>query len=532
MSRTVADELADGLRAAGVRFAFGMPGGDVLPLLDAFARHDIDFILTRHEASAGFMAAAVWEITGRPAACVGTLGPGATNLVTGVAGAWLDRCAMVAITGHANPDLGPDYTHQILDHASIFRPIVKRGDRLQEGRASEQIAGELAALRAAPPGPVYIDVCAQVASSIAHGAPVAPPEESAGPAIDLAPALACLERSRRPVVVVGLGAIRGGASDGVRALVRALDAPVLSTYKALGVADPDHPLFAGPFGLSPSVDRWQQRLLDDADLIVAIGLDPVELRPEWTAAWPASTPILALDGPGAAGPWGRVVARVLAPIPTSVAALMQRVAARDSEWSPSALAAHRALWQEPFDDGPDGPAAATRAAQRGAPAGTRLCLDVGSHRITASHAWVPREPIGQLQSNGLCSMATGLPYGLASRIVDPDRPCVVITGDMGLLMCAGELGVVAERGLDLVVVVFVDDALSLIELKQERVGLGGGGVRFLNPDPVLLARAFGGAGVRVRGEQAVERAVRDAIAAGGLRVVAVDIDAGAYRRQM
>ena len=159
-------------------------------------------------------------------------------------------------------------------------------------------------------------------------------------------------------------------------------------------------------------------------------------------------------------------------------------------------------------------------------------MDVGAHRITATHVFRCEEPRQQLQSNGLCSMATGLPMGIASRLVEPGRPCAVLTGDMGLLMCAGELGLVVERGLDLVVVVLLDDSLSLIELKQERRRYRSSGVRFANPDLPLLARAFGGEGVVVEGEDAVESAVRQAFAAGGLQVVGVRIDAAAYRQQM
>ena len=530
--------LAEGLHARGVRVAFGMPGGDVLPLLDAFAQVGIRFVLVRHEGSAGFMAAAVWELTRTPGVAVATLGPGATNLISGVAGALLDRCTIVAITGQASTHVLPQYTHQILDQTALFQPVVRRTTRLSEEVGAMQILASLRALDTGRPGPIHFDLSSTAAAALAQTGirDLLKPRVNPAPTPDVTDAAHKLAQAKRPVVIIGCGDLTISAANGARRLIEAARAPALCTYKALGMADPEDPLYAGPMGLSPVVDRHQQALLAQADLVIAVGLDPVELRPDWLPGWPDALPIVSIDPHGQPDLMG-AVAHLTGPAMATLDALREAAFGEDgaserSTWNAPELIAHRAAWQAPFDDGPTGPAAATRAIQRGAPPRTRLCMDVGAHRITASHAWVCHEPVQSLQSNGLCSMATGLPYGIASRIVDDDRPCAVLTGDMGLLMCVGELGVVVEQGLDLVVVVFLDQSLSLIELKQERKALKGGGVTFGNPDVVKLAESFGGQGVVVEGEDAVEGAVRAAFEAGGLQVVGVKIDSDAYRQQM
>ena len=404
--------------------------------------------------------------------------------------------------------------------------------------SNSAILASMRAMDTGRPGPIHFDLSSTAAAAPAQVGirELLRPTTRAAAVPDVTAAAALLRDAKRPVVVVGCGDLTIATANGARRLIEAARAPALCTYKALGMADPEHPLYAGPMGLSPVVDRHQQALLAQADLLVAVGLDPVELRPDWLPGWPLDLPVLSVDPHGQDDLQGAVTALTGPPMAT-LDALREAAFGEDgdspsSTWSIPELRAHTAAWQAPFADGPLGPAAATRAIQRGAPPRTRLCMDVGAHRITASHAWVCHEPVQNLQSNGLCSMATGLPYGIASRLVDDDRPCAVLTGDMGLLMCAGELGVVVEQGLDLVVVVFLDQSLSLIELKQERKALAGGGVTFGNPDVVKLAEAFGGRGVVVEGEEAVEAAVRAAFAAGGLQVVGVRIDAGAYRRQM
>jgi acetolactate synthase-1/2/3 large subunit len=282
--------------------------------------------------------------------------------------------------------------------------------------------------------------------------------------------------------------------------------------------------------LSPVVDAHQQALLAESDLLIAIGLDPVELRPQWLPGWPADLPMIAINSsPDIVHP---VQVALGGPTPEIVDTLGDRCAGAPSAWTAKDVADHRARWAGVFDDGPDGPAETIRAVQRGMGPDALCSMDVGAHRITASHVWRCSEPLQQVQSNGFSSMGTGLPGAIAARLCFPGRPVLALTGDMGLWMTLGELGVVQERGLDLVVVYLADESLSLIELKQERSALENHGVRFDNPDVVGLGQAFGGTGHRVRGAGPVEEAVRHARESGGLHIIEACIDPGAYRRQM
>jgi len=536
--------LAEALKARGVTHAFGMPGGSSLPFLEAFRAVGIEFVLVRHEGSAGFMADAAFHITRAPGVCIATLGPGATNLVSGVAGSLLERSKVVAITSQIGTAIRDRYTHQILDQVALFRPVARRVVAVNTDMAAMQTLTALATLDRHPPGPVVLDIPTEVASATVSEADArwgmhARPR----PIPDVSHAAELLQKARRPLVVVGCGELSIPVANGVRRLVTAADAVSLTTYRAVGMVDDAHPLHAGAFGLSPVVDAHQRGLFEQADLMVAVGLDIVELRPQWLPGWPEDLPIVSVDAFGQDDLLGCIVEELTGPVMETLDALREAAFGAppdddpdaiqgETDWTAAALEAHRVACMAPFDDGPDGPAATIRAVQAGSPEGTRFSLDVGAHRITAAHVLRAGSPNQILQSNGFSSMGTGLPGAIASRLVDPKTPAVALTGDAGLWMTVGELGVVQERGLDLVVVYLSDASLSLIQLKQERIPLPDHGVTFANPRVGPLAEAFGGVGVTVRGADAVRQAVEEAHARGGLTVIEAVVDPAAYRRQM
>lgn len=528
--------LARALRAAGVRHAFGMPGGEVLPLLDALRAEGIDFVLVRHEGSAGFMADAAWQLTGAPGLCVATLGPGATNLVSGVAGALLERTPLVAVVGRVADAHRNVYTHQTLDQPALFRPIVKHAVTLTAAAAWREIPLALRHLFDGRPGPVFIELPVDVAETPQAGAWVdrfepapAPPAPGA-----VSAAAAALAGARRPVILLGPADRSLETQAALAPLVARLGAPTLASYRAKGLLDESDPWCAGAFGLSPVVDRAQQALLERADVVLTVGFDAADLRPQWLPGWPPSARLVAVDRAPPLDLLHPVEHLLVGPIPATLAALDAALVPLGARalWTPAELARHRAEIEAPFHDGPDGPAAAIRAIQAAAPPDVITAFDVGAHRITAAHVWRCATPGGLLQSNGLASMGFGLPAAIAARICRPDRPALAITGDMGLWMALGELGVAQERGLDLVVAYLSDESLALIELKQQRMRLPTAGVRFRNPAVEPLAAAFGGKGWRARGPEAIAEAVRGAFAQGGLHLIEIPVDAAAYARQM
>ncbi len=532
---TPSEILASQLAERGVKHAFGMPGGVVLPLIEAFERHGIEFVLVRHEGSAGFMADATAQLTGAPGVCVATLGPGATNLVSGLAGALLDRAPVVAVTGQVDPGLANVYTHQTLDQRALFKPVCKHSVTLTAEQAWREIPLALRHLELGRRGPIHLNIPASVFTA---EQPEALPDRFVPAPVDhrvamIDQALPCLRAARRPVMLVGLSQLDEALARVVGQLAERFSMPVLSTYKAKGVPNEDHPWYAGSFGLSTTVDLLQQQLLATADLLLTVGLDPVELRPQWLPGWPSDLPVIALDRAAPHDLVHPLEQLYVGDIARNLSWLLQDEGGR-SAWTLDELGRHwdrmAALFTE--DTSEMGPAAAIAAIQTGFPDEGICALDVGAHRITASHVWTCRQPNTLLQSNGFSSMGYGLPAAIAARLAFPDRPAMALTGDMGLWMTLGELGLAAERGLDLTVVYLADRSLSLIEIKQRRMGLRHSGVRFENPDVVALASAFGGTGVSVEEPEHLEQAVAQASARGGLQLIEARIDPAPYATQI
>jgi acetolactate synthase-1/2/3 large subunit len=534
---TVADEIAKTLAAYGVRFAFGIPGNDVLELVRACEEHGIRFVLAKSEPSAAFMADAVFHLTGAPAALIAALGPGIANAISGLAGAVQERSAMVVLTGEMASAQAGIYTHQVFDHVALAAPVTKYAAALNPARAAQQVAKALDIALSHPPGPVMLNIAADHSRAEARG------QASFLPArrLPAMPREAELERlrqtldgARRPLALVGLGALRGGAPEGTAAFLRSRALPFLATYKAKGIVPEDNPLCLGALGLSPVVDAENLRLVADADLMVLIGFDPIELRDAWLDAWGADKACLSLD-------WGSLGHRVfpvgeeaLGDLPAILAALTGP--ARPVAWPAERLQAHRqavATIVRPRDPpGAISPAALFHAVSRRIGKDWTLTVDVGAHRILANHVIACRTPGQLLQSNGLGHMGCAVPYGIAAQLVRPGHAVVALVGDGCLLMTLGDLALAAELDLPLVVVVLNDAALSLIKLKQRKMQLAPRAVDFASPRFDILGQGFGAAATSVRSLADFEAAFDEAVASRRFAVIDAAIDPAEYLEQM
>lgn len=521
---TVTALIAEALAAQGVRHVWGMPGGDTLPLVDAVEARGIPFVLVRDEASAGFAADASAQLTEGVGACAATLGPGLTNLVSGVGGALLDRAPLIAMTSRYTTDRHGSYTHMMLDQTGLMQSTGKAVFRLTAANAAREVRRALAIARAPRPGPVWLEIPTEVGAAITPGSVLAPPP-SATSRSALDPAThARIAGWRRPAILVGFGARHAP----IAGLAAALRAPVLTTYKAKGaIPEVDSGFWAGSASLSPVVDRVHQACLADCDGVLLIGWDPVELRDHWMPGWPEDVEVVVLDG------------HTPTDLPTrvddlAVGDLHQLVgdAARTgaSTWTEAEVAAWRASWQALLQDDGTGPATAVRAVQAGLPPDGVVAFDVGAHRIVASNVWRASAPDRVLQSNGLASMGYALPAAIAASALG--FPSLALTGDMGVQLTMGELMTAAERGWPLTVVVFVDQELALIALKQKRADLPMRGVTFRNPDWEALGRAVGGRGRVARGPAAVQAAVQAAMGRDGVDVIAVPVEPARYLEQI
>ncbi|MEM9317487.1 MAG: thiamine pyrophosphate-binding protein [Pseudomonadota bacterium] len=529
MTRRTADILAQRLYDAGIRYAFGMPGGEVLTFVDALQRAGITFVLIRHENAGGFMAEGVHHATGAPALLVTTVGPGALNAVNVVENARQDRVPMIVVTGAVDGAVAARYNHQVLDQVALFRTVTKASFTMEAG-AAEALADRAVALATDPrPGPVHIDLPIAVAAAEASPAP----EQRRRPTLPTAPAGAALEaardmiaRAKRPLIIAGVDALNGGAGPQITKAAEGLSAPVITSYKGKGLIGEAHPLAMGGAGLSPKADRELLPLVAEADLILGAGYDPIEMRPGWQDPWDPAKMIDITAAPNDHYMHQGGI-NIIGDIAASFAALTDGVA-NQASWGARPAEVKAAL-AKVFAPEPDwGPARVIETCRRILPPETRASADSGAHRILLSQMWRCDYPRALVQSSGLCTMGCAVPLAMGASLAEPDRPSVSFSGDAGFLMVAGELATAADLGLRTIFVVFVDRSLALIELKQRQRQLANTGVDFGYTDFAALGRAMGGNGHRATDVAMLETALQSALEADRFTVIAAEIERGAY----
>ena len=523
---TVAQGLAAALERHGVRRLFGVPGGgSSLDVIDAAANRSMKFVLAKGETSAAIMAAVTAELSGAPGVILTGVGPGAASAVNGIAYAALERAPVVLITDCFEDTPGLRPLHQRFDQGALYMPLVKAYRRLSADDGAAAIEELLQTALDQPQGPVHIDLSSQQAAApLAERDPpaAAPPPTEA----DLAAARTLLSSAKRPVVVAGLQARDAPAAAALSTLVDALDCPVLATYKAKGAFPENDQRCVGLFtGASAEAE-----CIASADLIVFFGLDPVELIPQ---PWGLQAPVLDLSPvPGQPHPVATTAA-VAGPLAQLVEGVAD--AARKSAWTTEEITAlrdglRRRLSMEP--GGGRNTQAVVEAVGRAVPAGVRLSVDAGAHMFSAMAFWEALAPYDVLKSNGLSTMGYALPAAIASALHEPDRPAVAMTGDGGLMMCLAELATAVRYGLNVVVVVFNDAALSLIDIKQQRQQRQSRGVRYPAVDLAAAARGLGCRAWQVDEGAPLEPVLAEVFAGTGPAVVDIAIDPAGYGAQL
>lgn len=526
---TGADIVAAQLATAGVTHAFGIPGGEVLALVDALERADIRFLLAKHENAAGFMAEGLWHATGTQPVLVATLGPGVANAVNVVANAQQDRVPLLFITGCVDQALAESYTHQVFDHQAVLRPLVKGSFRAAAGTEDLVIAKAIALARRGRPGPVHVDLPISVAEARGPARRLAPAPlpEKAIPA-DLAIASRLLAAARRPLVIAGLDLVARDGAAALRDFIDRTGAPLLTTYKAKGLLPEAHPQVIGGVGLSPKADAIVRPLIDAADLIVLAGYDPIEMRLGWRNPWPADKPVI--DIVSEAMPHGMHASTLLleGDVTTILARLTGTLPAGAPVWDDGEPAALRSRFREAFTSPAMwGPHAVFETLRAVAPAGTIATADSGAHRILLSQMWPCDGPRQLLQSTGFCTMGCALPLATGAAL-GSGKPALCFVGDAGLEMVLGELASLRDLGLTVVIVTLVDESLSLIALKQTQMGLARAGVDFGGTDFAAVATAMGGYGITITDRESLKREATAAFSRVGFSVLACRVDAAQY----
>lgn len=526
---TVAEAVARAIAAAGIEIVFAFPGGGSnLLLIDALSSAGVRVVLTRSEEGGAFMASTYGELRRLPGVLLTSLGPGAASAVNGAAHALLDRAPLLIISDRHSAAEAATSTHQLLDQRRLFAPVTKWQAEIATEDAYATTEQAIAIATAAPRGGVQLELAHDVARTPTQTGPPRPESDASEPldADRIRTAAKAIAAARRPVLLVGLEARYHRFMQGALTTVaERLPAPVLSTYKAKGVFPETHPLSAG-IVTGAEIER---SLLEQADLIVTVGLDPVELLPR---PWPHAAPIIALrehalqDGhlPSTQTLVGRTDALL--------AALADPIEAPRSEWTQDRISAIATESLERLRvPSADGPAAweIVEAVAAAASPETIVAVDAGAHMFAATSFWRATRPDGFLISNGLSTMGYAVPAAVAAALVEPERPVIAFTGDGGFLLHANELETAARTGASVVVVVLNDACLSLIRVKQDDAALERRAVDFLSTDFASLAQSLGGSGARATTVAEARDAVAHGLAQGGPFVVDVTISGAEYR---
>jgi acetolactate synthase-1/2/3 large subunit len=524
-----ADLIVATLKAAGVDRGFGVPSGNVLPLMEAMRKGGIDFVLTAHEGSAGFAADVTGRMTGAPGLCLATLGPGATNLATGVGCAFLDRSPMIAITCNLNTDQLGRRIQMWIDHHTLFKPITKATLRLEKGRVGETLAAAIRLALSEPKGPVHLDLPEDVALATANElAPVLaiPAKIAAAPDAAIARAGELIAAAKRPIAVLGSSAMRMASPGLLRQVIERHNLPFATTTMAKGMIDEDHPLSLGC--IERGCRQIQRRFLRSADLIIGLGYDTIEVEYE---AWIGDVPLLQIDiEPVDIAPSVKLLHQATGDLDSSLARLAA-LAAATNDWTADALADHRRTFQAALR--PAGKTftahAAIDAVRRALPREGLLSFDVGAHTHQIAGQWIAHAPKSFHITNGWSSMGFGLPGAIATKLARPDLPVVCLLGDGCFQMTCGEVAVAKRMGLALPIVVLDDKWLALIKIKQIRRQFPLYGTELQEEDYGEPPRHyFGVPAIGVTDPLALEQAVKQALIAKGPTVIEAVVNSDHY----
>ena len=514
-----------------VRFAFGIPGEENLELMDALRESSIRFVLTRHEEAAAFMADVYGRLTTHAGVCLATLGPGATNLVTGVADAYLDRAPLVAITAQTNLSRVHRESHQFVDILQLFDPITKWNARIESPDTIPEIVRKAFKLaEAEKPGSTHVELPENIADEEANAASRPLPIERIGnPSPDRASldkAADLIQKAERPIVLAGNGVIRSGASDELRGFAEDLHIPVAHTFMGKGAMPWTSPMNLLTVGVLPR--DYELAGLDESDLVIAIGFDFVEYDPRsWNPR--GDRRIVHIDSlPAEISVHYVPEVEVVGEIRTSLHVLREQVRRpREPAWairsrervlkrleselgerSKGVLKPQRILWELRDILGPD----------------DLLISDVGAHKLWLGRFFRTMKPNTVIISNGLSAMGIALPGGIAAKLADPDRRVMTLSGDGGFLMSIHELETAKRERTATVNLVFRDGGLGSIRWKQMAKFGRMTGTGFDNPDFVRLAEAFGIRGFRVEHPSELSSVLSEALQEASPTVVDVPVD--------
>jgi acetolactate synthase-1/2/3 large subunit len=527
-TRRASDVFVECLEAEGVKHVFGIPGEETLDLNESLADSSVEFVPVRHEQGGAYIADVYGRLTGHAGVCLGTLGPGAMNLVTAVADAFLDRAPLVALTGQADLERMHKESHQYIDVVEVMRPITKWNARLTDARIIPEVVRKaFKVAESEKPGATHIELPEDVMASEVDAEPLPrrKPVQPEPAARELLRAADLIRGALNPVALAGNGAVRAGAAPALREFVRATGIPVAETFMGKGLIDPEDPKALGSVGLQAG--DYKMAGFEDADVVIAIGYDLVEQSPQtWNPS--RDKTIVCIDSLPAeideyfvpevelVGDIYHVLSRLgeeCRHVPHSGGSNRLREvvlgrfeAAKDDDHFP--MQPPRALYE------------IRRALGRE----DLLVSDVGLHKLWIGRMFPAYEPNTVLIANGLAGMGFAVPAAIAAKLVHPSRKVVAVNGDGGFLMNCQELETASRLKTPFVSVVWENSQYGSIVWKQDKKFGRHFGVDFTNPDFVQLAESFGLPAWRCESVSDFSRRLTEALALDVPSLIVMPID--------
>ncbi|MBS4175147.1 acetolactate synthase large subunit [Bacillus sp. FJAT-49736] len=525
------DVLVQCLENEGVDFIFGIVGNETLDLADSLSRSEqIQYITVRHEQGAAFMADVYGRLSGKTGVCLATLGPGATNLLTGIASATLDHSPVVAITGQAELSRQHKHSHQYIEVIKLMEPITKWAIQVKEASTIPEIIRKAFRIsKLEKPGAVAIELPEDLAISTippvklpVTAEPISIPNNET-----ILSAITIIQQSTKPFILVGNGVIRSHALLEFQTFIEALQAPVAHSFTAKGILPKEHSQNLFTFGFMEKDEVLPG--IQEADLLIVIGLDSNERLPK---AWNRKkTPILHIDSqPAEIDEFYPTQLELVGNIKETLKCF-QAYDLPLKEWQPSGNLkmhieqAYNITWNHTIHASLS-PTIENilHVIQMAATDETIIISDVGAHKISVARTLQPKKPNRLIISNGLASIGISLPGAIGAKLACPNHPVICLTGDGGFITNAAELETAKRLGLSFIVIVLNDAVFKIEEDTMDKKFGDSYGVRFQNPDFVEFANSFGINGLRVRKLDEFFKALSTALqSADGITLIEVPL---------
>ena len=522
-----AELLVKCLENEKVEYIFGIPGEENIDVMDALLDSPIRFVTTHHEQGAAFMADVYGRLTGRAGVCMATLGPGATNLITGVADANMDRAPVVAIAGQGATTRLHKESHQILNLVSMFHPITKYATQvLDPAIVPEVVRKAFKVAQTEKPGATFIDFPENIAEMTVDKVPikVQTAYSSEAPAAKIQKAATLISAAKAPVILAGNGVIRQGAAEALVAFAETLNIPVANTFMAKGVMPFSNPLSLGTIGLKARDLPWFA--FEKADVVICVGYDMVEYHPDtWNPD--GNKTIVHLDAQPAEVDEHYILAvGVLGDIASSLRALAEYATPQSAppfKALRQALEADRAEYAN--DTGfPVKPQKIVWDLREVLGPDDIAISDVGAHKMWMSRMYRTERPNTCIISNGFAAMGIAVPGAIAAKLAYPDRTVVAVTGDAGFMMNSQEIETALRMKTPIVVLIWNDSEYGLITWHQLRHFGRPSHIAFKNPDFVKYAESFGAKGYRVERAEDLVPTLKRAIADDTVVIIDCPVD--------